>query len=63
MDLWIFGASGGKRGSACHLRAGRRADARGGTANLRTKMLVFRGFDSSIILIPRGRILMSRGSP
>ena len=33
-----------------------------GTANLRTKILDFRGFDSSIILILRGGILMSMGN-
>ena len=32
------------------------------TANLRTKILDFRGFDSSIILIIRGWILMSTGN-
>ena len=32
------------------------------TANLRTKMLDFRGFDSSRILCLRGGILMSRGN-
>ena len=32
------------------------------TANLRTKILDFRGFDSSIILILRGGILMSMGN-
>ena len=32
------------------------------TANLRTKVLDFRGFDSSIILILRGGILMSIGN-
>ena len=31
------------------------------TANLRTKILDFRGFDSSIILIIRGGILMTIG--
>ena len=33
------------------------------TANLRTKILDFRGFDSSIILILRGGNLMSREFP
>ena len=32
------------------------------TANLRTKILDFRGFDSSRILILRGRIFMSMGN-
>ena len=32
------------------------------TANLRTKILDFRGFDSSIILMLRGGILMSTGN-
>ena len=32
-----------------------------GTVNLHTKILEFRGFDSIIILIPRGGILMSIG--
>ena len=32
-----------------------------GTANLRTKILDFRGFDSSIILVLRGGILISTG--
>ena len=32
------------------------------TANLRAKLLDFRGFDSSIILILRGEILMSIGN-
>ena len=35
----------------------------GTTANLCTKILDFRGFDSSIILILRGGILMSREFP
>ena len=34
----------------------------GSTASLHTKILDFRGFDSSIILISRGGILMSIGS-
>ena len=34
----------------------------GRTANLRTEMLDFRGFDSNIILVVRGGILMSIGS-
>ena len=33
-----------------------------GTANLRTEILDFGGFDSSIILIMRGGILMSIGN-
>ena len=33
----------------------------GRTANLRTKIMDFRGSDSSIILISRGGILMSTG--
>ena len=32
------------------------------TANLRTSIMDFRGFDSSIILIMRGGILMSMGN-
>ena len=40
-----------------HLRYGTRQ----GTANLRTRILDFGGFDSSIILILRGGILMSIG--
>ena len=42
-----------------------RGSQRGGwmhTANLRTKILNFRGFDSSRILIRRGGILMSIGN-
>ena len=35
----------------------------GHTANLRTEILDFRGFDSSRVLILRGGILMSIGSP
>ena len=31
------------------------------TANLRTKIMDFRGFDSNIILILRGGILISKG--
>ena len=37
------------------------SDASETTANLRTETLDFGGFDSSIILILRGRILMSTG--
>ena len=33
----------------------------GGTANLRTKIMDFRGFDSSIILFLSGGVLMSIG--
>ena len=36
-------------------------ERKGPTANLRTKILDFRGFDSNIILILRGGILMSVG--
>ena len=37
-------------------------DVLSGTANLRTKILDLGGSDSSIVLIPRGGILMSLGS-
>ena len=36
-------------------------DATSVSANLRTKILDFRGFDSSIILILRGGVLLSIG--
>ena len=40
----------------------RRAARNQGTANLRTKILDFRGFDSSRILVSRGGIFMSTGN-
>ena len=41
------------------VRGCRRQAAAGGTADLRTKILDFRGFDSSILLISRAGMLMS----
>ena len=47
-----------RRPSACNLRAARRLRS---TANLRTRILDVRGFDSNIILSIRGGIRMSIG--
>ena len=58
----FFSFGGVPKGPTGRSNDGDRHGSRYCTANLRTKILDFRGLDSSTILIPKGGILMSMGN-